>query len=54
MKRQTYKAPHNAAERIAEARAAIARLRAGMTGDNRFGSNTIVRLGAKQYREGAL
>jgi hypothetical protein len=38
MKKATYKAPRNAAERIAEAERAIECIRASMTGDNRFGS----------------
>jgi hypothetical protein len=38
MKRRAYKAPRNAAERIAEAKAAISRLEDSMRGDNRYGS----------------
>ncbi len=39
MKRKpTYRAPRNAAERIAEAQGAIERIRDSMQGDNRFGS----------------
>lgn len=37
VKRKTYRAPRNAAERVAEARAAIRRLEGAMSGDNRFG-----------------
>ena len=37
MKRKTYRAPRNAAERVIEAERAMARIRASMTGNNRFG-----------------
>jgi hypothetical protein len=37
-RKQTYRAPRNAVERIAEAEQAIHRIRASMLGDNRFGS----------------
>jgi hypothetical protein len=37
VKKSTYRAPRNAAERIAEARRAISRLQDSMTGDNRVG-----------------